>query len=283
MPAPDKLLITLRRAIDAIRGTPGRTGHFVQLPPDASEVIVAGDLHGHLDTFRSIYQWTDLAKHPDRHLIFQELIHGPFSYSDGSDKSHQLVDLFAALKCQYPNRVHYLPGNHELAQWTGRPVGKSDEPLNERFRLGVTAGYGSTGAEIYRLYLELFRACPYAIRTPNAVFVSHSIPAARFLGNFNLTRLQAEELPESDFVPGGLVYTLLWGRDTEGPTADEFARKVDADWLITGHIPTEQGFRAANHRQLIVDCAHHPSAFVHFPANRPITFEELLAGVEVLA
>ena len=40
-----------------------------------------------------------------------------------------MVDLFAALKVQFPKQVHYLPGNHEMAQWTGRTVLKADEDL----------------------------------------------------------------------------------------------------------------------------------------------------------
>lgn len=282
MPAPDRLLNTLRRAIAFVDSTPGRSGHLVRLPPDTVDVLVAGDLHGHVETFRTIFQRADLANHPGRHLILQELIHGPFDYPDGSDKSHQLVDLFAALKCQFPARVHYLPGNHELAQWTGRPVGKSDQPLNERFRLGVTTAYGTSGADVYRLYLDLFQACPYGIRTPNAVFVSHSIPAARFLGAFDASRLEAEEFAETDFQPGGLIYSLLWGRDTAEQTVDDFTRKVDADWFITGHIPTEQGYLVPNHRQLIVDCAHNPSAFVLFPTDRTLTFPELVECVQVI-
>ena len=72
----------------------------------------------------------------------QELVHGPFRYPQGGDKSHQLVDLIAALKCQYPQRVHYLLGNHELAQWRRQAIGKGDVDQNELFRTGITNAYG---------------------------------------------------------------------------------------------------------------------------------------------
>lgn len=103
MPKPDRLLHTLVQAVASFRATPGRLGHVVYLPGTA-EVMIAGDMHGSLENFRVFLQTADLAHNPRRHLVLQELVHGPFRYPGGGDKSHQLVDLLAALKCQYPAR-----------------------------------------------------------------------------------------------------------------------------------------------------------------------------------
>src|SRR5207244_10253355 len=156
MPDPDRLLQTLRRAAQAFRDTPGRRGRLV-VPQDVEEVLVAGDLHGNLENFRLLLQKGDLAQKPRRHLVLQELIHGPFHYAGGAgDKSHQLLDLAAALKCQYPRQVHLLLGNHELAQWTERWIMKGDLDLNQAFRAGVDTAYGARAADIYAAYRELF-------------------------------------------------------------------------------------------------------------------------------
>jgi len=280
MPPPDRMLNTLKKALDHVKATPGRSGHLVRMV-DCTEVIVAGDLHGHIPNFQVVFKAADLANHPTRHLVLQEVIHSKFRYPNGSDKSHQLVDLFAALKCQYPARVHLLPGNHELAQWSARSVGKADESLNEVFIQGVHTAYGAAGAEVYNAYCDLFRALPIAIRTPNAVFLSHSLPSAKYLGTFDARRLEVEEYEEQDYLPGGLVYSLLWGRDTADRTVDDFLRKVDSDLLVTGHIPTENGFSVPNHKQLIVDCSASPAAYVKFAADRPLTHAELVSGVVV--
>src|SRR5262245_39687949 len=114
LPDPDKLLTALRQATMLSRATPGRVGRLVELA-GAADVLAVGDLHGHIGNFQQLLKLADLGHHPKRHLVMQELIHGPFRYGDGSDKSHQAVDLWAALKCQFPDRVHYLPGNHEMA------------------------------------------------------------------------------------------------------------------------------------------------------------------------
>jgi hypothetical protein len=280
MPPPDRMLNVLRRAIDYGKATPGRSGHLIRLQ-NCAEVLVAGDLHGHIPNFQVVLKAADLAGHPTRHLVMQEVIHGKFRYPTGGDKSHQLVDLFAALKCQFPDRVHLLPGNHELAQWTDRPVGKADESLNELFRQGVNETYGNAGSEIYRAYCDLFKSLPLAIRTPNRVFLSHSLIPGRNLETFDPQRLEYERYEDREFVPGGTVYGLLWGRDTVEATATEFLRKVDADLLVSGHIPTDTGFIVPNSRQLIVDCSASPSAYVLFPTDRPITHDELVQGVVV--
>ena len=120
MPDPRKVLSIVQRAASLMRATPGRRGSIDHVA-DATDMLVVGDLHGHLSTFRQALKIAALDAHPRRHLVLQELVHGPFSYPDDrGDRSHQLVDVVCALKCQYPDRVHLILGNHELAEITGR-------------------------------------------------------------------------------------------------------------------------------------------------------------------
>jgi hypothetical protein len=281
MPDPERLLHTLHRAVQAFRDTPGRRGRLVCLD-DAEDVLVAGDLHGNLENFRLLLHKADLARHPRRHLVLQELIHGPHRYPDGGDKSHQLVDLVAALKCQFPRQVHLLLGNHELAQWTDRPIGKEDVDLTEQFWLGVYAAYGDRAEEVYFSYLQLFAAVPLAVRTANRVFLSHSLPSAGRLAAFNPAVLEQDEADSAELLPGGSVYSLVWGRDVSASTAAAFLEKVDADLLITGHIPCDNGFAVPNDRQIILDSMSAPACCCLFPADRPLTQPELIDCVVAL-
>src|SRR5262249_43053315 len=184
---------------------------------------------------------------PRRHLVLQEVVHGPLRYPQGGDRSHQLLDLVAALKAQYPEQVHFLLGNHELSQWSGRRIEKNYEDLNGLFRAGVENAYGTRADAVYAAYLALFAAAPLALRAPNRVFLSHSLPSAKRLAGFDLAALEGDAFEEKDLVLGGAVHALVWGRDTSAATAATFLAKGGADLLITGHNPRDRGFLAPHH------------------------------------
>ncbi len=281
MPDPQRLLSTLSRSTRTHWETPGRRGRLVHLQ-DVDEVLVAGDLHGNLENFRRLLQRADLGTHPRRHLVLQEIIHGPGEYANGSDRSHQLFDVVAALKCQYPARVHLLPGNHEMAQFTDRLIAKNDRPLNLLFLQGVETAYGTRAREIYTAYGEVVASLPLALRTPNRVFLSHSLPSASQLEAFDPALLESDEVAESEWLPGGRFYALVWGRDVSQANAEAFLKIVDADLLITGHIPCEHGYDTPNDRQVILDSMGEPAAYCLFPTDRPLTHQELVACVASL-
>jgi hypothetical protein len=280
MPDPAKLLTTLNRAAEAVRAVPGRTGRVVTLA-DAEDVLVGGDLHGHLGNFRALMDKADLATHSRRHLVLQEVVHGPFRYVNGGDKSHQLLDLVAALVCQFPGRVHFIPGNHELGQVTGRQIQKGDDNLNALFIGGIEAAYGEHAGAVYDAYLDLIAAAPLAVRSPNRVFISHSLPSELRMDDFRYENLLRETEP-ADLESHGSVHVLVWGRDNRPATVAAFLNKIDADLLVTGHIPLESGFSAPNDHQLILDSMGSPAGYCLFPTERPITHDELLRCAAIL-
>jgi hypothetical protein len=283
MPDPVKVLATVRRAATLFRATPGRHGGIVTLE-DAEDVIVVGDLHGNTSGFRNVLEIAALARNPRRHLVLQELIHGPHCYpEDGGDKSHQLLDVVSALKCQYPDRVHVILGNHELSELTGRVIGKHGKALNAMFRQGITTAYQPHDDAVYIAYRELFASLPLAVRTSNRVFLCHTIPDPDDLDRIDLEILKANTWPAAAMARRGTVYALTWGRNTEPETIDRFAGMVDADWFVTGHQPCDEGFRQANHRQIIIDGTDPYPCYCHFSAHEPINIDGLLAGVRILA
>jgi Calcineurin-like phosphoesterase len=282
MPDPQKIVTTVRRAAESFRSTPGRQGSVVTLDA-ADEVMVVGDLHGNLPAFRQALIEAALPKNPGRHLVLQELVHGPWMYPDeAGDKSHQLVDLVSALKCQYPERVHLILGNHELSELTDRPIGKGGVYLNTLFRQGIETAYGPMADAISAAYNQLFAALPLAVRTPNRVFLCHTIPDAVDLDRLDLEILRTGVWPPESTLRGGTVYALTWGRDTQEETLDRFAAMVDADWFITGHQPCDEGFCQPNRRQIIIDATDPYPTYCLFPARVSVTMESLLAGVHCL-
>jgi hypothetical protein len=281
MPDPERMLRTIKAAVAHFRATPGRRGRVVYLQ-DATEVLIAGDMHGNLENFRLLLDKAQLKKHPTRHLVVQELVHGPNEYPAGGDKSHQMLDLLSALKCEYPRRVHMLLGNHELAQWTGSKIAKGDHDPLEWFVLGVMTAYGPRSNDIYEAYRELFSVIPIAVRTANGVFLSHSLPTAKRMDDFDRAALECDPSEEEDLHLGGSIHSIVWGRDVSKATADAFLAKVGADLLITGHIPNEPGYEAPNDRQLILDSMRTPAGCCLFPTDRPLTHADLMKCVDTL-
>ena len=281
MSDPQKVIATVRKAAELMRRTPGRVGLVVRA--FAEDVLVAGDLHGNLRAFKWILAESALDKHPGRHLVLQELVHEVNKHQeDRPDLSHRLVDLVCALKCQYPERVHVILGNHELSELTGRMIGKDGRTLNDRFREGIRLTYGEAADEVYDSYLRLFADLPIAVRTPNRVFVCHTIPDGDWLDGLDLSVLDAEEWPREAMKRRGAVYSMTWGRDTSDETADRFASMVDADLFVTGHQPCDEGFRRANDRTMIVDGTEPYPTYCRFPARSLIGIQDLVKSVKVL-
>ena len=253
------------------------------MPQGADEVMVVGDLHGNLTAFKKALALAALDRNPGRHLVLQELIHGKLMYPDDKgDRSHQLLDVVAALKCQYPDRVHLILGNHELSELTGRIIGKDGKALNMVFRMGIATAYGSSSDEIYEAYKGLFAALPLAVRTENRVFVCHTIPDEDDLDRLDLEVLKADTWPPEAMQRRGTIYAMTWGRDTDPAVADRYAAMVDADYFICGHQPCDEGFYQANHRQIVIDGTNPYPAYCLFPTTSPTTIDALLKCVHIL-
>jgi hypothetical protein len=155
-------------------------------------------------------------------------------------------------------------GNHELAQWTGHWIAKDDQDVNNLFREGVAYAYGAHADDVYAHYVSLFSALPVAVRTSNRVLLTHSFPSAPRLASFDPAVLVQQTWPEKDLIRGGAIYSLVWGRDTTLAGVSAFLDKMDADWLITGHIPCDKGFEIPNDRQIILDAKGTPAAYCQF-------------------
>jgi len=270
------------KASEANRSTPGRRGCIVELSPETcDELMVTGDLHGHRRNFNLITKKADLANHPRRHLVLQEACHGGLTYpDDGGCMSHAVVEDIAQLKTQFPDRVHFILGNHELAEIGDYPIQKNRKMLNLLFRLGMQTMYGDRADEVRDAMLRFFRTCPIAIRAQQ-VFISHSVPEACDRRPFDVS-LFDRTLTDEDFIQRGSLFRLVWGRDYRPENADLFASLVGAQVLINGHEPCANGYNAPNHRQLILDCCGGFSCSVTFPMDNTLDLNAIARRVERL-
>jgi hypothetical protein len=277
----EEITCRMRQAAAANLATPGRDAGVVTILPDsADEVMITGDLHGHRKSFNQIRKIADLAAHPRRHLIMQEVVHGGPKYENGGCMSHAMLEDVAKLKLDFPDRLHFLLSNHELAELTGYPIQKGGSLLNLLFRLGLHHMYGAATDRVLQGYHEFILSCPLAVRW-NGVFACHSAPENVRQNRFD-PGIFSRPITRPDMDPRGAVFELVWGRDYSEENARAFAELVGADLLLHGHEPTDEGYFIPNSVQIIFDCCHAKPSFAILPAHEAIDQRSAVACIRQL-
>ncbi len=279
----EEVIAALRKASTANRSTPGRQGNVVFLNPrNADEVMITGDLHGRRDNFEAIVSAAALRSNPRRHLVLQEACHGGPIYTDACGcMSHALLEEIAVLKAEFPQRVHFLLGNHELSELTGYPIQKNRQMLNLLFRLGMLHKFGSSTEDVREAQLEFLRSSPLAVSLSNGIFISHSIPEKCDSGSFDAGIFEREISYDAPFAEDD-VFSLLWGRDYREENARRFADLIGAKLLINGHDPCLEGYRVANSRQIILDCCGDKAGYLTISPGEQITTQQAAERVQIL-
>jgi hypothetical protein len=275
---------TYAKATQANWDTPSREGNLIRLTEEtADELLVTGDLHGHRRNFNLIRRIAALDQHPRRHLLLQEVCHGGPTYpANGGCMSHLVLEDVAKLKTQYPDRVHFILSNHELSEISEYPIQKNKQMLNLLFRLGLQQMYGPATGKVREAYLEFLKSCPLAVRLPNGVFISHTIPESADSRPFNKSLL-THEIDPVEFYDQGDLFDLLWGRDYREENSKAFASQVGAKVLINGHEPCPDGFSVPNKTQIILDCCSDKACCVLLPIQEPLGQAEIVKRIQKLA
>ena len=271
-------------AVPANAATPGRAGSIVVLTPEmADEVMVTGDLHGQRRNFNRICKIAALTANPRRHLVLQEACHGGLNYPNGGGcMSHTLVEDIAEYKNEYPLQVHFLLGNHELAELTDYPIQKNRQMLNVLFRHGLQYMYGPAAERVRQALLGFLRSCPLAVRLPNGMFICHSVPEHVDSRGFD-TSIFTRPMDPAEFAEHGAIFDLVWGRDYRSANARAFAELLGAKILINGHEPCSEGFAVPNPYQLILDCCGEKASYAILPVAEDLSQEAVIQQVRRLA
>ncbi|MFT3787471.1 MAG: metallophosphoesterase [Tepidisphaeraceae bacterium] len=275
----DEFLETLASAQDENRLSPMRQGNVVHLPAEG-EVVMTGDIHDHRNNFAKLIRWADLANNPQRHLILHELIHGDHIDPNGAEDSWTMLYEAAKLKADYPNQVHFLIANHDLAQIFGEGIAKAGLDVCEAFRKGLKRDFPDKYHFAEAAISDFMLSLPLAIRTPNGLFFSHSLPRESEIDAFDYTVFD-RELKGADYKRRtGAVYQLIWGRGATEDGVKRFLEKVGAKLLITGHQPQDTGYLVNSDQHLIVASDHSQGVFVPLSLSETYnTIDDLLGNV----
>jgi len=275
-------IIDLARDAAAINlSTELRRGNILHLP-ETGRLIVTGDLHGHRKNFEKTIALADLENNPGTHILFQEILHGGEEDSNGGCASFMLFFDILRMQLRFPNRVHLIMSNHDTAIITQGDVLKGGREMNKPFNEAMKRCFEEEYEPVKTALTDYLLSQPLAAKTVKKIWISHSLPADRFAGDFD-TSIFEKQLGPKDLKRPKPAYTLTWGRSHSPQTLTKLAEKLDAAVFILGHQPAENGFRLEFPNTIILTTEHNHGCLLSLDMAKSYTIEELASAVIVAA
>lgn len=250
--------------------------------PDYGQVVMTGDLHGHRRNFQKLKRFCDLRHAGVRHVILHEIIHEEVESPVAQDTSHEVLLNAAKWKCEFPDQVHFLMGNHDLAQLNRHEITKNGRVVTVDFEDAVHDAFRTDAPSVLHAIHTFLRSLPLAGRTHNRVFFSHSLPSLRDLPVFDPAVL-TRALTDEDLRDRGSAHALVWGRYQSAAVIDTLREMLDVDWFVCGHQPQEGGFEVFHNRMVVLASDHNHGVFLKLDLKKPVTLETLTKGIQPFA
>jgi hypothetical protein len=277
-PSADQVVETLGAAADENRMEPARHEQVVFLPGEG-ELWMTGDLHDHRRNFDKLVRAADLGNNPQRHLVLHELIHGDHYDASGAEESWVTLYRAAELKCDFPEQVHFMLANHDLAQIHGKGIMKAGLSVCEAFTKGVKKAFEGQANVVTVAITEFLLSLPLAIKAENGIFCCHSLPTDDQVDNFDYSIFERPLTGPDYAARSGPVYQLIWGRNMNPETVDKFAEQVGASVIITGHQPQDMGHATNGDKHLILASDHNQGCFLPLELDQQYDMDGLVLRI----
>ena len=273
---------TLRRATDLNIEDPLRDGSLLRFN-DYGQVVMTGDLHGHRRNFEKLVKYCGLESTPIRHVLLHELIHEQPENYEAVDRSFELLLDAAKWKTFFPDQIHFLQSNHELAQLQKHDITKGGRLVTDEFERGIAKILRTSAIDKVIEALDAFIASfPLAARTPNRIFFAHSLPDTRYMHEFDP---KCVLLPPArlDLSENGPVYRMVWGRHHTGPLLERLSAAYDVDFFVIGHQPQDSGYAVHLDRLLILASDHNHGVFLPVDCSKTYDIDGLIGRIRPYA
>jgi hypothetical protein len=278
---PQTTIDLLNRGIKANQTDRFRRANLICLPAQGS-LIVGGDIHGHRRNFERLLAYADLARHPDRHLVLQEIIHGGPEDHAGGCLSYQLLFDAVRLKLSFPDQVHFILGNHDTACISSAEVMKNGKEMNRAMASALEREFRQAGPDVRLAIRQFLFSQPLAVKCSNRIWVSHSLPADRFVRKFDLAVLD-RDLRIGDYEKPGSAYLLTWGRRHSQTTLDHMAKVLDVDLFVLGHQHQHRGWCRGGENLLILASDHDHGCLLPVDLAQPCSLAQLIDSLVPMA
>lgn len=278
----DDAIETLRRATELNLEDPLRQGSLLCFA-NYGQVVMTGDMHGHRRNFEKLVRYCQLESVPIRHVILHELIHAEPEGFGAADRSIELMLDAAKWKTFFPNQIHFLQSNHELAQLQDHQISKGGRIVTDDFDRGVAEVLGTNRVDKALEAIDTFIASfPLAGRTPNRILFAHSLPDMGSLSSFDPRCVDAAP-DRLDLTEGGAVYQMVWGRRHTPELLDKLATAYDVDFFVIGHQPQEFGYEVRMERMIVLASDHNHGVFLPIDCSKKYTMEALISRIRPFA
>ena len=253
-----------------------------------ARLIATGDLHDNpLHLARLIraagFESPDPADH--RHLTLHELIHSD-RLVNGMDFSYRVLARVAALKAAFPEHVHVLLANHELAQMTGSEVAKDGIRFVAAFDEALEFAFGDDAPAVRDAVRGFIRSMPIALRISSPggdLLCAHSLPGPERMDRFDPGILE-RDLADDDYVPRtGSAHFMVWGRNQPAEQIASLAARWNISLFVLGHEKAETGAMALSDRAVVLNSDHDRGIYATIDTRMPTTVDSVLNSVIALA
>jgi hypothetical protein len=262
-----------RRAAELNRLDERRDGNVLVIG-SPRRIVVSGDIHGNRWALDKIISHADLAADPQSRIVLQEILHGPPGDQGGHDPSIELLVQAAGLKIEHPEQVLFIMGNHDVAQVTESEISKYGYGVCKAFIEGLKAAFADDADEVMDALAEFFLSLPLAIRCPNGVFISHSLPSP---GKFDdaCIEILTRPITAADMLRGQPVYNWVWGRRHTEDQLETLAAELGAEFFLMAHQHNKTGYDIISRRGAVVLSDHAGGYIVEFRDDQKITGDSL--------
>jgi len=185
-------------------------------------------------------------------------------------------------KLDFPDRVHFVMGNHDTACIVNSEVMKGGKEMNRAMSAALDREFCAAGPDVKLAIRQFLFSQPLAVRCANRIWISHSLPSDHFAERFD-PAIFDRELRIADCEKPGSAYLLTWGRRHSQATVSKMARQLDVDLFVLGHQPQADGWRQVGENVLILACDHNHGRFLPIDLAKSYTITDLATSLVTLA
>jgi len=248
-------------------------------------LIATGDLHDNPIHFAKLVEAAGLREEDDdadrAHLTLHEIIH-PERLVNGVDFSYRALARVAALKSRFPDHVHTLLANHELAQVLGSGIIKNGVRVVDAFNDGLEYVFSDEAEGVGEAIARFVRSMPLAlrVRTPHGdILCAHSLPGPAMMGRFDPSVL-SRDLTEDDYQPRqGSAHLMIWGRGYDADQLEDLVERWGINLFILGHEHAPTGAMLVEPNALVLSSDHEQGVYLPIDLEHPPAIRECVGRV----